>query len=511
MKTRSMNKDIPERQRKILDCLPAEWTHQVRSPLNTIISLSELAMRQDPQSPLREYIAAIRKSAGELLAVFDDMAGLVDTEIPGREDEQKGSFCITTLMEDVREALIFLHPDKCRVSLEIDDMPECYQGKGGIIKRVLVRLLDFACRSQGACTIDLNIKHVQEHGLCVSLGIDAGDPWAATPMNIKEDSRLSVCRSLVEAMSGSLEMAESGNSLLITLTIPAQPRLFHNKKVLKAGFKDKYPTFLMINSDSFSSGLLNRGFSLEDIQIKNMASLEEAARWLDKRDLKGHRFVCLVNWKDINDLEDISSKSLGLRCDQAEAAFIVIEIPALEMMGISSYADGRGVNSPIGFVMKPSAMKGVLSELPRATGRSAGEIFENDFFGHENQADGTELLKGTRVLVVEDERINQQILLDIFRKNGIRAVVASNGKAAEKAIEKIGFDAIFMDIKLPDCSGYELTSRIRDSRLNSNTPVVALTASTTNRRRCLDAGMNDFLTKPYSEDMLIKTLLRFVR
>lgn len=106
--------------------------------------------------------------------------------------------------------------------------------------------------------------------------------------------------------------------------------------------------------------------------------------------------------------------------------------------------------------------------------------------------------------------INQKILVEILKKRGVKPVVASSGSAALKALERRRFDVVFMDINLSDTDGYKLTERIKNPGHNAGTPIIPLTASTRNRQACLDAGMNDYLPKPYSEDRIFNTLSKWL-
>jgi signal transduction histidine kinase/DNA-binding NarL/FixJ family response regulator len=125
---------------------------------------------------------------------------------------------------------------------------------------------------------------------------------------------------------------------------------------------------------------------------------------------------------------------------------------------------------------------------------------------------GKELF-GTRILVVEDNSINQQVVSDILKLSGMSVEIAGNGQEALDILDHQSFDAIFMDIQMPVMGGIEATQKIRSQRGDSRTPIIALSAGVTQveREKCFACGMNDFLPKPFNPEDLIKTLKKWVK
>jgi two-component system sensor histidine kinase/response regulator len=123
-----------------------------------------------------------------------------------------------------------------------------------------------------------------------------------------------------------------------------------------------------------------------------------------------------------------------------------------------------------------------------------------------------EALFGTRVLVVEDNMINQLVVSDILKLSGMVVEIADNGQEALSILDKQSFDVILMDIQMPIMGGLEATKRIRNQRGDTKTPIFALSAGVTmsEREKCFACGMNDFLPKPFNPEDLINALKKWV-
>jgi CheY-like chemotaxis protein len=115
------------------------------------------------------------------------------------------------------------------------------------------------------------------------------------------------------------------------------------------------------------------------------------------------------------------------------------------------------------------------------------------------------------VLVVDDNPVAQRLLAGLLSKRGFEVVAARNGRAALDTLEEVDCDAVLMDVEMPEMDGFEATRRIRASR-HSALPIIAITSLSLDgdRRRCLEAGMDDYVGKPFQPAILIETLLRYL-
>jgi CheY-like chemotaxis protein len=117
-----------------------------------------------------------------------------------------------------------------------------------------------------------------------------------------------------------------------------------------------------------------------------------------------------------------------------------------------------------------------------------------------------------RILLVEDDPLNREIMAELVQLAGLNVELAKNGEEAVQAVQHSGFDLILMDLQMPRLNGLEATLRIRELPNGGTVPIIALTGNAFNadRQRCLNAGMNDFLAKPFRPELLFNTLLTWM-
>ena len=496
--------------------LMAELHHEIRSPINSILNSAQLGLMENPAPSIKRYLETIEKSAASLLGLMDDILMLSDEE---ESDASSASFSLTSLLEEVKDIVdTSMRADSAVMFLNImDDTPEFFQGPAVRIRQALTKVLDFSISRLNPEHISLDLAYRPSEGLRFEVEVFpvSFDP-RDNALKVRNDYRILICRRLLKDTGKGLETAKRDRSLVFSFSIPVRMLSERGDRFFEPDFYRAVPAVVMVNSDSFSSELTCRRLMLEGIPVMNVPSLEKASEYVDEDISSGSvsRWVCLLNWEDVKGRRDLGISFLRSAAGTNELPVILMEIPAVEMMNLTA---GRGspgskAGGPVGLLMRHGGGRKVLVEMGRVLGWNTEEnpVFNR---GEDGPAAGAvkDLFTGVTVLVVEDDRINQKILVEILKKRGIKPVVASRGSAALKALERRRFDVVFMDINLPDSDGYELTERIRKTGYNTETPVIALTASTRNRRMCLDAGMNDYLPKPYSEERIVETLRKWLK
>ncbi len=506
-----MNSDTSDKPGTTFDYYMTELTHQIRSPLNNIINIAELGLRERPADPVRGFFEDISRYASGLLLLLDDIIEDV-TGSRCRDREGPDAFSITSVLEEVRQGLESLwQPEHTEIVLDLDsEMPECFQAHGAKLRKVLVRLMDFAVRNASSGRIHAGLGRNEDGVLEFHLKLPVSSSLSLE--TLEKEPGLAVCRGLLAAMSSRLHVSLEGGMLGFEFAVDALPVPLSGRICAKGGFGEICFPVIIVDSDPFSSVIACRRLSLEGIPVEIVDSLEKAIEFLKSPwERSEGKVVCIVDWDEVKGREDFGLGLLQRATRRGKLVVLLSDVPAVDMMrlGLSVSKKEEGA-VPAGFIMRPTTGKGMLVEMARVLGRNPGDIFLPDSQAAKGRKKGTlmDILKGRKVLIVEDDRINQQILVDILKNAGTRPVVASTGAAAERAMGKKRFDAVFMDIRLPDCDGIELTAKMRRRQVNAHTPVIALSAGTTHEQRCLDAGMKCFLTKPYSREAILNTLAR---
>ncbi len=504
-----MSHDLKARPPVLIQSLLGDLNHKIRSPLNTIINTTELVLRQDPDPPLRNHLRTIERSASGLLSLIDDIIALSEEE----SCAYFSSFCPISLLEEVREVIEIEGQARAIPLLALDlgeEMPRRLKGPRTILRYVLIQILDYLVSHLRARQILISLSWDKEERLVLQAKALVGQGnGVVTEEDLRSHHKLAICHSLLRHVGTELRFVTSAEGMSFVAPFPVEKVANEGGKIVAQEMDKEPPVILMVNSEGFSTGLIGRLLDMEGFPVRKEAHLEGALEYLQASSGQ-YSVACILNWQDVKDEKDLAIDILRSVPGHEQMPIVIVEIPAMAIMALASTETSRDL---LGLLMKPTKSQEVLAELLRLLGwghlsLKGQDVQENPF--RQEQHIVEEKLRGLSVLIVEDDRINQQILLDILKAKGVKSIVASTGRAALKAIERKRFNAVLMDIGLPDRDGFSLTKDIRKSVLNSSTPVIALTASTSKEQKCYDAGMNAFLSKPYSQEKLLRTLCRLV-
>lgn len=480
----------------------ADLHHEIRSPVNTILNMTELASKEAVPPPVRHYFDTIEKSANSLLTILDDIIELSQDDMDSATGNQQ--FGLTDLLEDMKETIEGpMKARKANMTLSFEkDVPEWFSGPRGRIRQILTQISNYCMRQLASGDIKLDVTCDNTNRLEFTLFATGCAMEAPQPKDIFRNPRILICQRLLVELGHDLSIERTGNGVAFSFVLNVQPI---NRPWGEPIFP--VPVACIVGTQGISSSLVSRRLMGCGFKVKQASSIGNAQRILDEEVSKSQKGVTLVDWEVIKDKPD------AWKPCQAKAMHPVIffDIPAIRMMHISAEVSETAKDRrKTGFVMAPSKGRQIISELLRLLKMEPGQlscVFFNEDDSEEEITPVPEDLKGMKVLVVEDDRINQRIVVELLKKFNIKPVVASSGKSALNAAKKHYFDAIFMDINLPDTDGYRVTEEIRKMERYRSTPIIALTASTKNRKLCMEAGMNHFLSKPYSETKLLRSLI----
>ncbi len=484
----------------------ADLHHEIRSPVNTILNMTELAAKEDLPPAARNYVETIEKSANSLLTILDDIIELSQDETDSPNINQ--AFALTDLLEDLKEAIEGpLKSKAAEMTLSFErGIPEWFSGPRGRIRQVLTQICNYSMRQLASRELKLDVsykKGEKAEKLCFTLFAQNSSHDALKPKDVLRNPRILICQRLLLELGGQL-VVESATDSRIRFSF-----CVHVSPTERSWGEPIFPTPVscLVGKGGLSSALVARRLRGCGFKVARAAALEDAQDLLDREVSKSQKGIALVDWESVKEEPD----SWKDHVSNTRYPLIYYDVPAISMMHISAnVSEWDQGKQKIGFVMSPSKGKQIVSEVLRLLGMEAEQLSCSLAWEEEPQDDMTitpEGLEGMKVLVVEDDRINQRIVVELLKKFSIKPVVASTGKAALNAVKKHVFDAIFMDINLPDTDGYRLTEEIKKMEQYRSIPVIALTASTKNRRLCLEAGMDHFLSKPYSETKLLKSLV----
>jgi signal transduction histidine kinase/DNA-binding response OmpR family regulator len=502
----------------------ASMSHEIRTPMNGIIGTASLLLDPSLSAEQQEYLRIIQTSGDALLTLLNDILDFSKIEA-GKLGLESQPFDLREICEHIVELLSpTAHEKGIDLILRFSpNTPPCVVGDAGRTRQILMNLIGNALKftREGYVFIDIESVAGTETETTINfsiqdtgIGISKGElPQLFEKFSQADSSTtrefggtglgLAICKQLVTLMGGKIGMeSELGKGstfwfrLNLQIAPPLQPHaidriFFENEQIL------------MIDEHKTIGKPLAEWMNRWGLQADIATSAEDA---LCKVKQRTYRMLLM---------EEHLADKLGnpLLTNPALDHLSLILICSISKRDIHSL-DHTG---PTLNIIKPVRLATLLTKIAIALDYPAILADPDRHGALSKPPSATSSIKkgGTyRVLVVEDNRINQTVVKRILMKEGIEVEVAENGEqAVRKAKGKKKYDLIFMDCQMPRMDGYEASQRIRsmeEAPPNNRVPIIALTANAMqgDREKCLKSGMDDYIAKPVKKEAIIEMLRR---